>query len=655
MRFDPHNPEDEGHVRQIRAGAMLRRLLPLFGPHRARLAAGVGLMLLALAADLAGPLILRRLIDVDIRGGSTRGILAGAGLFVVLFLAARAAAFAEVVILARVGLDIVTALKRRTFDHILTLSLDYFDRNPPGRLMARVESDCERLLALFSEAGVAIVSTVLLLLGTLGLMFATDARIAAGVTLLLLPVAVVNLFVVAWLRRYYAASRKSYAKVSAFVSEYVQAVPVVQVFSLEETANARMAKVNEERLKAEMRAAFREYPFWGAVSAAEVAIVMAILFVGSKAVFGATMSVGTLVLFVEYARRIFWPVAQLTEQLNFVQRAFASADRVFGILDTSSRTPDRSDALDVVPRDWRELSFEKVVFEYDSPGRAGEGARADPQTGGDDGPGRADGARGPEATPRHGPRALDGVSFSVRRGERLALVGVSGGGKTTIASLLMRFYDPSAGRIALDGVDIRAFKKRAWRRAVGLVLQDIQLFPGTLEENLRALSEDVPHEAIERALDIVEAREVVERLPRGLETELAENGANLSLGERQLVSFARAVLRDPEILVLDEATSSVDPATERRLQRSLEKMLVERTAIIIAHRLETVRRADRILVLHAGRVVEEGTHEALYARGGLYKDLCDLQLGGEAGTSTSPTTSGRVAGEPEQDLAEVAS
>jgi ABC-type multidrug transport system fused ATPase/permease subunit len=595
LHYYDGNPEDEGHVRELRLATIVRRFGPLLAPHKRRLAAGLGLLVASIGADLAGPLVLQRLVDVDIPSGSARAVLGSAAVFLALFLVARAAGFAQVVVLARMGLAVVTDLKRRTFDHLLDLSMEYFDRNPTGRLMSRVESDAERLLALFSEVGGALAGTALLFAGTIAFMFAADARIAAGVVVLMLPIFVSNVFYIRYLRKFYGRGRKVYARISSFLAEYVQAVPVVQVFALEGRARERLAERNRTKLETEVATAFREYPYWGALQAAEVGIVMAILYFGSRAVLGTRMSVGTLVLFVEYARRLFQPIVQFSEQLNFVQRAFASADRVFGILDTPSRTPDGPGARDEVPRGWRELRFEDVSFGY------GAGAA----------------------------KALDGVSFTVRRGERVALVGASGGGKTTIASLLLRFYDPTAGRIALDGEDLRAFRKRAWRRAVGLVLQEITLFPGTVAENLRVFAEGVTDEQVARALDAIDARELVDRLPRGLATDVAEGGANLSTGERQLLSFARAVLRDPEILVLDEATSSVDPATERRLQRSLEKLLADRTSIIIAHRLETVRRADRIIVMQGGRVAEEGTHAELYARGGLYRDLHDLQLKGE--------------------------
>jgi ATP-binding cassette subfamily B protein len=601
MLYD-HFHEDEmaRPRRRLPLGAMLRRLFALLAPERRKVAAGLALLFAGIAADVSGPLVLRLLVDRAIPRGTPAAIFGMAGLFLALFFAARAAQFAQVIFLTRAGLAAVTELKKRLFDHILSLSLDFHDRHSPGRLLARVESDAERLLALFSEVGAAFAGTLVVFFATLGLMFAADWHIAACVLALVLPLAVANVLYVRYLALFYAATRKTYAGLSAFLGEWLEAVPTIQVFGLERTAVERLSGHNRARIQSEMRAALREYPFWGVIQAAEVLVIAAILFFGSRALesgAGGGMSVGTLVLFVEYARRLFAPIMQFSEQLNFVQRAFAAGERVFEILDTPSRTPDRPGALSEVPRGWRELRFENVVFRYGEPGKAGSAP------------------------------ALDGVSFRLRRGERLAIVGVSGSGKTSLANLLLRYYDPTEGRISLDGTDIRAFRKSAWRARVGLILQEILLFPGTIRENLAVFSDPPPApEAIARALEIVEAREFVERLPEGLDTDLAEGGTNLSLGERQLLSFARALVRDPDILILDEATSAVDPATERRLQRSLERLLEGRTAIIIAHRLATVRMADRIIVMHEGRIAEEGTHDALYAREGIYRDLCDLQL-----------------------------
>jgi len=603
MHFD--DLEDEADAqRSARRSALatLRRFGPALAPHRGRLALGFVFLAVATAGDLGGPFVLRALIDRAIPSGDTSRVLSCAGLFLALFALARASEFAQLALLVRTGLDLVAALKKRTFRHLLGLSLHVFDRTAPGRLMARVESDAERLLPLFSDVGAAILGTLFLLAGTLAVMFATDPLAGALVTGLCLPIAVGNYFYLGFLTRYFVAARKVYATVSAFLAEYIPAIPLVQVLGIEGPVRERLALANRRKLEAERKAFFLEHAVWGALDGAQVAIVLALLVVGARAVSTGSLTLGTLVLFVEYVRRMFMPIIQLSEQLNQVQRALAAADRVFAILDEETLTPDRDDGLERAPTGWRELRFERVSFAYEPGGR----------------------------------RAVDGVDLTIRRGERVALVGASGGGKTTLVSLLLRFYDPTDGRITLDGLDIRDYRLAAWRRTLGLVLQEITLFPGTIAENLRIFSEGVADAELTRALELVEARAIIDRLPRGLATEVAEGGANLSLGERQLLSFARAVLRDPMILVLDEATSSVDPGTEHRIQRSLERLLAGRTAIMIAHRLETARGADRIVVVERGRIVEEGTHADLHARGGAYRALCDHDLRGRGAAGTPP-------------------
>jgi ATP-binding cassette subfamily B protein len=593
--WDEELPEDVAYTRRLSLIQMGRRLLPLFRPHLRLFIIGFALLLISVGAELAGPIVLRRLIDRDIASGSRDAILRSASLYAALFVVGAAAGFFQVVALTRMGLGIVTGLKKLLFGHLLGLSQAYFDKNPPGRLMARVESDAERLQMLFSEVALAIVRTLILFLGTVAVLFAADWRVTTAILVLALPIVAATIFFFRWMRGLYRRVRGLYARVSTFVTEYVQGVPVLQLFGYEARARERLAALNTDKLIAERRAALYEYGFWGFLTSVEVGAVMLILYLGSGRLLGVTVTVGTLVLFIEYTRRVFWPLAMFSEQLNFIQRAFASSDRVFGILDTPSRTPDREHALESVPARWSELVFDDVSFVYDG-----------------------------------GTKALDSVTFCVRRGEKVALVGVSGGGKTTITNILLRFYEPTEGRVRLDDRDIREFRLRAWRSKIGLVLQEIHLFPGTVAENLRALNDGVPTADIERAVRIVGAEDVIARLPRGYEEPLAEGGSNLSMGERQLLSFARAVVADPDLLILDEATSSVDPATERKLQLSVDRLLKGRTSLVIAHRLATVVSADRILVLHRGRVAEEGTHDELYARGGIYHDLFDLQFKSEA-------------------------
>jgi ATP-binding cassette subfamily B multidrug efflux pump len=604
MWWDDDGPLDEGHIRTLSLGEMVRRISPRMRPHRGALLGGVTLLLVSVAAELAAPLVLRRIIDVDIPGalksGALSGILRSGFLYLGVFLVGAGASYTQIVVIARMGLETIARLKQDTFDHVLRLGVDYFDRNPPGRLMARVEADAERLQMLFSEVALLLLRSLILLGGTFTVMLLADARITLAVLGLTIPFFLGALLFVRHMRGRWARVRKLYTKLSTFVSEYVQAVPILQVYGRRPWAMRKLGRRNQERYRTEVGTEFLNYTFWSFFGTLEILAVMLILYVGFRGRFGETMTLGTLVLFVEYSRRLFWPLAEFAEQLNFVQKAFASADRVFGILETPSRVPDRPGAAGRIPRDWKELTFEDVSFVYP------EGDEDEPD------PAKL--------------RALDGVSFQIRRGERLALVGPSGGGKTTITNLLLRFYQPTSGRITLDGVDIREYTQKAWRAKIGLVLQDIHLFPGTVAENLRVFSDGIPDAVLEHSVRVIGAEDVIERLDGRLGAPVAEGGQNLSMGERQLLCFSRAVVRDPELLILDEATSSVDPATERRIQNSLARMLEGRTSLIVAHRLSTVRAADRILVLQRGRLVQEGTHPELLRQKGLYRVLYDLQF-----------------------------
>lgn len=588
---DDHIEENEPKIRHLTLRQMLRRILPLFRPHAKTLAVAAVLMLVAVAAELGGPLIIRHVLDTDIPGRDQAGVVTRAVWYVMLFGVGMAAAYAQVVLVSRIGLTIITELRQQAFDHLLNLSLAYFDKNPPGKLMARVESDVERLRMLFSDVALALMRNVVLLGGTFAVMMAADARVTMTIVALMTPVVFATYFFLQYIRRAFRNIRKLYARISTFLAEYVQGIPILQIFGYTEKARLDLARLNRDKYSREVRVFFRQYAFWGAFSSIEIAAVMIIIYIGARHVFGVAMTVGTLVLFIEYTRRLFFPLVMFSEQLNFIQQAFASADRVFAILDTPSRTPDLPDALAEIPTDWKEIAFDDVAFVYDG-----------------------------------GARALDRVTFRIRRGEKVALVGLSGGGKTTVTNLLLRFYEPTEGRITIDGVDIRRYRQKEWRRLIGLVLQDIHLFPGTLRDNLKVLREGTPDEALSDALDVAQASDMVRRLPDGFDTELSEGGSNLSMGERQLLCFARAIVDDPGVLILDEATSSVDPATERRLQDSLDHLLEGRTSIIVAHRLSTITKVDRIFVLHEGRLAEQGTHSELYELGGMYRDLFDLQF-----------------------------
>ncbi len=600
--WDDSGPVEETSIRRLPIRELFLRLAARLRPFWRTLAVGVVLLLAAVAAELIGPLLIRRLIDHDLTAAANDGSLGGvyqtAGLYLALLALGSLATYQQTVMAAGMGLELVRRLKQDIFSHLLDLSAEFFDHNPPGRLLARVESDAERLQVLFSEVALSLLRSVVLLFGTLGVMFVASPKITLAVLCLIAPFFASALLFLKLMRPIYSKTRALYSKLSTFVTEYTQAVPILQVYDRREWTMKKLEKVGVERRRMEARSEVSDYTFWSFFFTVEVWAVMLILYLGFGRSFGGALTLGTVVLFVEYTRRLFFPIVMFAEQLHFMQKASASADRVFGILESKSKVLDAPDAMPVVSRDWREIRFESVGFAY-------QGAT--------------------EAEARRAP-ALEAVSFTVRRGERVALVGPSGGGKSTLTNLLLRFYEPTSGHIALDGVDLRRYAQKAWRDRIGLVLQDIHLFPGTVEENLKVFRADLGRDELWRAIDALGARELIERLPHGLETSLSEGGQNLSMGERQVISFARALVRDPDLLILDEATSSVDPSTERRIQESLERLMHGRTAVVVAHRLATITSADRILVLQRGHVIEEGKHDELLARGGVYAALFDLQF-----------------------------
>lgn len=585
---DPLDEEQSPRHRGLRE--MLRRMLPLFRPHRGRVLLAALLLVGAVAADLSGPLLVRHLLDHDIPAGDGHGVLLRAGAYILLFAAGMALAYVQVLILWRVGLQIITGLRQQVFAHLMTLSLAYFDKNPPGRLMARVESDVEKMMMLFSDVALALLRNVILFAGTFTVMVIANARVTFAVLTLMVPLLLGTYFFLRYIRGVSRTVRRLYARISTFLVEYVQGIPILQIFSYTDRARLDLARLNNDKYGKEVRLYMVEYVFWAAFASVEVAAVMVIIYVGAPQIFAATLTVGTLVLFIEYTRRLFWPLIMFSEQLDFIQRAFASADRVFNVLDTPSRTPDRPGARERVPDDWREIAFEQVSFVYDG-----------------------------------GVKALDRVDLRIRRGERVALVGPSGAGKSTLVNLIPRFYDVSAGAIRLDGRDIREFTLSSLRAQIGMVTQEVILFNDTVRANVccgRAATDAALWQVLERA----NARLFVERLPQGLDTRIGEGGILLSGGERQRLAVARALLKNAPLLILDEATSALDTESEREVQEALEELMRERTTLVIAHRLSTVYRADRILVLEGGTVVEEGSHEKLLAAGGLYRKLYDLQF-----------------------------
>ncbi len=571
---------------------LLTRFIPYVKPHWRAFLAAVLLLLLAIAGELAGPLVLRAVIDDAIPSGSSSEIIGLSGLFAAIFLVTMIIAYLQVIIASRIGLGIVRSLKRQLFDHVLTLSMAFFHANPSGKLMARVESDTERVRMLFSETSMALLRNAAMVAGTMVIMFQANGYIALRVLAITVPVALISIPVLKRMRVIWGKVRMSYASIAAVASEFVRAVPVLQVFGTTGFARDKMHREGKEYFRREMKASLLEYGFWSFLGTLEIGAVAVILVAGRPGVISGAVTVGTVVLFVEYTRRLFGPLVMFGETLNQIQRALASGERLMEILDTKTLTPDGS-ITGGFPSDWGKIEFRDVWFRYSE----------------------------------ESDWALKGISFVINRRDTIALVGDSGGGKSTIVSLLMRFHYPQKGSIAIDGVNINDYTLDSWRSGLGLVLQEVNLFSGSLSGNLTLFDHTVSREAQENALRAIEAGELLDSIPDGLDGRISEGGANLSMGQRQLINIARAMLRQPEILVLDEATSSVDPGTEKRIQRATDIALEGRTALVVAHRLATIEHATRIIVVRHGRVVEMGTHRELLAEGGIYAGLHGLQFG----------------------------
>jgi ATP-binding cassette subfamily B protein len=595
MHFQFDDTFDDPSIRKTSTFDVLRKIYPFIRPHGKSFAIATVLLFLSVAGELAGPLILRTVIDTAIPRKSVSDIVLYSLLFAGTFSFAMVMSYLQVIITTKIGLSVVRDLKEKVFRHMLSLSLSFFDRNPTGKLMARVESDSERVRMLFSDVSMALLRNIAMVFGTLGIMLVADAAITMWIIVLLLPVALLTVPVLKKMRRLYRKVRSAYAGISGFIAEYVRSVPVLQVFGSTGMASRKVHEEGVRFLSSEVKAYFWEYGFWSFLGSCEIIAVVVILLSGRAGVVSGAVSIGTVVMFVEYTRRLFGPVVMFSETLNLVQRAAASAERLFDILATETLTPDGHLDEAAFPEEWKEIRFEKIWFRYTD-----------------------------------GPWVLKNICFTIPRGNMVALVGSSGGGKSTIVSLLMRFYEPSEGRITIDGTDIRDFRLNVWRNGLGLVLQNVNLFSGTLSENLTVFREGVPESVQREALKAIEAEDILKAVPGGLNGSISEGGLNISMGQRQLINYARAVLKRPEILVLDEATSSVDPGTEKRIQRSTDLIVRNRTALVVAHRLSTVTHASKILVVQHGVIAEEGTHKELLSREGIYAGLCRLQLQGGA-------------------------
>lgn len=587
---DAHPEEDTGEKPyDLR---LLRRLLRYLRPYRLGVAASFLLIVAGAALELVGPWVTKRVLDEAVPAGDERllAVLVGtyAGALVLSFLAQYGQALVTTWLAQRVMFDIRVEL----FSHLQRLSLRFFDRNPVGRLMTRVTNDVEVLNEMFGSGVVTIFGDVFTLLLIVGLMFQLDWRLAL-VALVALPLMLGAAFLFRGkIRRAYRDIRIRLARINAYLQERIGGVRVVQLFGRERDTQRRFEEINGDHLEAHLRSITYYALFFPVIEVLTAISLALILWYGGVRTLEGAATVGTIAAFLQLARRFFHPIQDLSEKYNILQGAMASSERIFELMDTEPEIRDHPDPLRLPTPARGEIEFRDVWFRY-----------------GDD-----------------GAWVLQGVSFTARPGERVAIVGATGAGKSTIINLLMRLYEPQRGEILFDGVPIGRVPVAELRDRIGLVLQDVFLFSGSVRYNIRLGREEIGEERVRDAARRVGAEPFVQRLPRGYDQPLGERGITLSGGERQLVSFARALAFDPAVLVLDEATSSVDSELEARIEEALRELMRGRTSLVIAHRLSTVQGADQILVLHHGEIRERGTHAELLRAGGLYARLYELQF-----------------------------
>jgi len=583
-------------------GALLRRVFSYVWPYRSTLVLALALLPLAAAIELAQPYLLKKAIDEHIAVGRLAGLDRLGVFYLLALLGQSVAAFAQTYLTQLVGQKAMNDLRVQVHAHVLALSAAFFDRTPLGRLMTRLTGDVEALTEMFASGLVSLVGDFVRLGFILVVIFRIDWRLALF-SLASAPVLyAVAAFFRSWVRDAFREIRAKLARLNAFLQEHLQGIKVVQVFAREAKVEAEFDVINLEYRRANARAIFADASLYSIVEAVGSIAVASLLWYGGGRIARGTLTFGVVVMFIQYLEKFFAPIRDLSTKYTVMQQAMAAAERVFTLLDTQSH-----DAPLVAEPFARSAGQEPPLIELD---HVTFGYREDRPV-------------------------LSDVSLQIRRGDTLAIVGATGAGKSTIIKLLPRLYEVRSGAVRLGGVDVRALDKRTLRRRVVVVSQDVFMFSGTLRENLGLGDAEITDARLLEAARRVGADRVIDRRPGGLDAPVVERGANYSSGERQLIAFARALARDPEILVLDEATASVDPETERVIERGIGELMRGRTSIVIAHRLSTVQRASRIVVLHRGQIAEEGTHAELLARGGVYARLYRLQMTGHGAAGAS--------------------
>ena len=594
--FDPH---------------LARRLLRYLAPYRVRASVSVGLVILSSLLEIAGPAIVAVAIDLYVKpsqgthvaGVSQRigtwlavhgwaldplsGINVAAALYFAVLFAGFGVLYTQMVLMNLMGQYIMYDLRKQIFGHLQKLDIQFFDRNPVGRLMTRVTTDVDALNEMFTAGFVSIFGDIFVLAGIVGVLFWMNWRMALVLFSIIPLIVLASAWFRAGARVTYRKTRARIAAINAFLQEHISGMATVQLFNREAGEAEKFDGLNARHRDANIESIFYYSVFYPVVELVETIGVALIVWYGGGQVIQGTLSIGALVAFFQYAQRFYEPISDLSEKYNILQSAMAASERVFKLLDTP---PQILDGGTIAIEHFESIEFRNVSFAYNEP-----------------------------------EWVLKDVSFTVARGERVALVGHTGAGKTTVTALLLRFYEPQRGAILINGIDIRQYTIGSLRSLFAIVQQDFFLFTGNIAQNISLGNPDISDERLREAAVRVQADRFIQRLPEGYDAEVRERGAGLSVGEKQLLSFARALAFNPPVLVLDEATSSIDTETEVLIQEAIRTLMEGRTSIVIAHRLSTIRSADTILVFHHGEIRERGTHDALMQHAGLYRKLYEIQ------------------------------
>ena len=606
-------PQDEDRQDIRYHGRPMARLMGFLKPHRKAFLLSLALVLLITGLELVRPMIIGNAIDRYITGETAEtvlaagrehweageeagfrfdGVLRAAGLYLGCLLLLMLCNRAQTLMLQKIGQSIVFEMRNQLFRHVERLTLRFFDVTPVGKIVTRLTNDVEAINEVFSNILARLFRNVVKMIGLAAIMLSLNARMALYSFILLPVIAVLTLVFRMISRKTYRIVRTRLTALNTFLSEHLSGMKVIRIFGREE----RKFREFEEKSDDLYRAGFREMMvfaiFRPGIYLLSVLALAIIMVAGGGAALGAEITLGTLYIFLQYINSFFEPIQELAEQFTTLQSAISAAEKVFTLLDTEPDIPENPRPL-LLPEIRGEIEFDHVWFSY---------------------------------TGKEEDWVLKDVSFRIAPGQSVAFVGATGAGKSSILNLIGRYYDIQRGAIRIDGHDIRELSREQLRRAIGQVQQDVFLFTGDIASNIRLREESISDAAVAAAAREVNAARFIERLPEGYGSRVTERGATFSAGERQLLSFARALAYDPRILILDEATASIDTETEQWIQEAVGRLMKGRTSILVAHRLSTIRNCDRIIVMHHGRIRETGTHQELLERDGIYKKLYQLQL-----------------------------